>query len=317
MVEEWFESEQVQIAITRFASEAWVGPLEKGTGLNTFGFVPLIHRWGVGFAEGGSGALTEKLEACLKDSGAIIMVSSVAMQIKIESNTARALILSSGEEIRAKKAVVSNLNVKQLFLELLSPGELPFGFPEKIKNIRHSSFTAFNQALALNEAPRWQTGGDVDQACIVEITPLMDEPQGKHTLYLYHYEPYELAGGGAARWDEVRQEIADSVIQTSRKYITNLGSENILGRWMASPLDLERTNPAFINADCMHIGLFLSQYLSYRPLPGWGNYRTPVNNLYMCGASTHPGAGVTGGGRASVQVIMEDLGIDFKKVIGQ
>jgi phytoene dehydrogenase-like protein len=86
---------------------------------------------------------------------------------------------------------------------------------------------------------------------------------------------------------------------------------------MASPLDLERTNPAFINADCMHIGLFLSQYLSYRPLPGWGNYRTPVNNLYMCGASTHPGAGVTGGGRASVQVIMEDLGIDFKKVIGQ
>jgi phytoene dehydrogenase-like protein len=347
MVEEWFESEQVQIAITRFASEAWVGPLEKGTGLNTFGFVPLIHRWGVGFAEGGSGVLTEKLEACLKDFGATIRISSIAKEIKIESNTARAVILSSGEEIRAKKAVVSNLNVKQLFLELLSPGELPAGFPEKIKNIRHSSFTAFNQALALNEAPRWHTGGDVDQACIVEITPLVDEylktfedythgipnatmplavcatlvdptraPQGKHTLYLYHYEPYELAGGGAARWDEVRQEIADSVIQTSRKYITNLGPENILGRWMASPLDLERTNPAFINGDCMHIGLFLSQYLSYRPLPGWGNYRTPVNNLYMCGASTHPGAGVTGGGRASVQVIMEDLGIDFKEVIG-
>ena len=96
-----------------------------------------------------------------------------------------------------------------------------------------------------------------------------------------------------------------------------MGSENILGRWIASPLDLERTNSAWVEGDLMHIGLFLSQYLSNRPLPGWGSYRTPVKNLYMCGSSTHPGAGVTGGGRASVQVVMEDLGIDFKQVISK
>jgi phytoene dehydrogenase-like protein len=229
---------------------------------------------------------------------------------------------------------------------MLNPAELPPGFTDRVKHLRHSSFTAFNQALALNEAPKWHAGRDVDKACIVEITPLMDEylktfedythgipnatmpllvcstlidptraPEGKHTLYLYHYEPYKLKDGGAERWDKIKQEVADSILHKSQEYTTNLGPENILGRWMASPLDLERTNPAFVSADCMHIGLFLSQYLSYRPLPGWGNYRTPVKNLYMCGASTHPGAGVTGGGRASVQVVMEDLGIDFKKVI--
>jgi phytoene dehydrogenase-like protein len=56
------------------------------------------------------------------------------------------------------------------------------------------------------------------------------------------------------------------------------------------------------------------QTLSYRPLAGW-NYKTPIQKLYMAGACTHPGGGVTGGGRAAVQVVMEDLGIDFRKVV--
>jgi len=67
----------------------------------------------------------------------------------------------------------------------------------------------------------------------------------------------------------------------------------------------------------MHIGVYLSQFLTNRPLPGWGQYKTPVKKLYMCGASTHPGGGVSGGGRAAAQVIMEDMGIDFKKVVGK
>ena len=100
-----------------------------------------------------------------------------------------------------------------------------------------------------------------------------------------------------------------------RRHATNLGPENILGRSILSPLDLERYNPAWIEADVNHIALYLSQLFANRPLPGWGHYRTPVKKLYMCGSSTHPGAAVSGGGRASVQVIMEDLGIDFKKVV--
>jgi phytoene dehydrogenase-like protein len=69
-----------------------------------------------------------------------------------------------------------------------------------------------------------------------------------------------------------------------------------------------------VKGDVQHIGSFLNQYLSNRPLLGWGGYRTPIKSLYMCGASSHPGGGTTGGGRAAVQVIMEDLGIDFNKV---
>ena len=65
-------------------------------------------------------------------------------------------------------------------------------------------------------------------------------------------------------------------------------------------------------------GSYLEQSSSLRPLPGWGNYKTPVEKLYMCGPCTSPGGGVSGGsGRAVTQVVMEDLGIDFAKVAGR
>ena len=347
MAEEWFESQQIQIALGRWASEMMIGPAEKGTGAYAFG-LPHIHRWGLAFPEGGSGMLSEALAACLKDHGGEIRISSSIKAIKVENGEAKGVVLDSGEEILAEKAVVSNLNAKQLFLEMLRPELLPEGLQEKIRRLKHSTFQAVNQALALNEAPEYKAGTDVNKAGIVEISPLLEgylktfdefrygipstvmptmstattfdptrAPKGKHTLYLYHFAPYNLKDGGAARWDEIKQEVADGVLDTARQHITNLGPENILGRCIFTPLDLERYNPSFVDGDIQHIGPFLSQFFGNRPLPGWGQYRTPVKKLYMCGGSTHPGGGVTGGGRATVQVVMEDLGIDFKKVLAR
>ena len=140
-------------------------------------------------------------------------------------------------------------------------------------------------------------------------------PQGKHTLYLYHYAPYHLKDGGAERWREAKQGLADAVLEKARTHTTNLSPENILGRWIMSPLDLERLFPSMLAGDMGHIGLFLTQFFAYRPLPGMGQNRTPIKKLYLCGASTHPGIGVTGSGRAAAQVIMEDMGLDFKKTV--
>jgi len=276
------------------------------------------------------------------------MLSSSIKAIKVEGEEAKGVILDSGEEILADKAVISNLNAKQLFLDMLGPELLPEGFQGKIKRLKASTFQGMLQALALNEAPRYKAGGDVNKAGMVEISPFLEDylrtfdefrygipsaimpmmvvatlfdstraPQGRHTMYLYHYEPYDLKDGGAAKWDAIRQEVADGILETLRKYTTNMGPENILGRWMHTPLDYERTNPAFIHGDIGQIGPQITQFFGNRPLPGWGKYRTPVKKLYMCGSSTHPGGAVTGGGRAAVQVVMEDLGIDFRKVIAK
>lgn len=345
LAKEWFESEQMRIALARFASEVMIGPREEGTGAYMFGF-PHFHKWGVAVPVGGSGALSEALAQCLRDMGGTIMLSSPIKAVRVEGGEAKGVVLENGDVIMAKKAVVSNLNVKQLFLEMVKPSELPADFPSKVKRIRQSTFAALNQAIALNEPPKYKAGPDVDACFFVEITPYTEDflrtfdefaygipssripllgvpsitdpsraPKGKHTLYLYHYEPYDLRDGGAAAWDKIREKVANDILDEVRKYTTNMGPENILSKWIMSPLDLERINPAMVGGDIMHIGAFVTQYFSNRPLAGWGRYKTPVKKLYMCGGSTHPGAGVTGGGRAAVQAIMEDLGIDFKKVI--
>jgi len=348
LAKEWFESEQMRIALNRWASEVMFAPQELGTGYYMFG-LPHFHAWGIAWPEGGSGALTEKLAACIRDSGGTIRVSTPVKAVSVSGGEVKGVVTESGEEIAARKAVISNVNVKQLFLDFMKATDLPEGFQDKVRRIRHSPFSAINQSIALKEAPRYKVGGDVDRAVMVELTPpnmddflrLFDQykygvpntampllivathcdptraPAGRHTLYLYHYEPYNLKPGGASRWDAIKDEIADGILETVRQRTTNMGADNILGRHVMSPLDLERYNPAMIEGDVMHIGVYLSQFLTNRPLPGWGQYRTPVKKLYMCGASTHPGGGVSGGGRAVAQVIMEDMDIDFKKVVGK
>ncbi|MFH1122990.1 MAG: NAD(P)/FAD-dependent oxidoreductase [Pseudomonadota bacterium] len=344
---EWFESEQMKIAVARFASEVMIGPRDKGTGVYMFGF-PHFQTWKVAVPEGGSGALSDSLARCIQDLGGTIMVSSPIKAIKVEGGEAKGVILESGEEILAKKAVVSNLNVKQLFLQMTKPEDLPADFPTRVERIQQSNFMAMNQAVALNEAPKYKAGKAVDECFFVEISPFEEEflrifdeytygipssrmpllgvaslvdptraPEGKHTLYLYHYEPYNLKDGGPEKWNDIKEKLADDIMETVREYTTNMGPENILGRYLFSPLDIEEYNPAMNNGDIMHIGAYLSQYFSNRPLPGWGQYRTPVKKLYMCGGSTHPGAGISGGGRAATAAIMEDLGLDLRKIIAK
>ena len=342
---EWFESEQMLGAISRFTLEAGIEPWQTGTGAYAL-ILPAFHQYGSNVPVGGSGALSEALAACIKDMGGTIRLSSPVKVIKVERGEAKGVVLEDGEEILARKAIVSNLNVKQLFLELLEPEALPSSFPEKVRHIILGRTSILMQAIALNEAPKYKAGGDLDKTVTVQLCLLGEDflrtledvvhgtpntrmpflgvgtlvdptraPEGKHTLYVATAEPYSLKRGGAAAWDGMKQEIAEGILGEIRKHTTNMGPENILGMWIASPLDLERYNPANVKGDYHHIARFPAQSLANRPLPGWGQYRTPVEKLYMCGASTHPGAGVYGGGRATVQVIMEDLGVDFDKVI--
>jgi phytoene dehydrogenase-like protein len=347
VIEEWFENDHVKIALARYASEVMIGPREKGTG-NSVWFVSGLHGWGMAIPVGGSGALSEALEACIKDNGGTIKVLSPVKSVKVDRGTATGVILQNGDEVVAARAVVSNAHVKQLFLDMLKEEELPAGFRERVGRIKHASFTGMNQAVALDQAPRYKARG-VDDVLYVEYAPssmeeflrTFDEytygipstnmpllvtatifdptraPEGKHTLYLYQYEPYNLKDGGPSRWDEIKQEVADGILETARQCTTNLGADNVLGRWILSPFDVPRYFPSMLEGDIGHIALFLSQFFANRPLPGYGHYRTPIEKLYMCGASTHPGMGVSGGGRATVQVIMEDLGIDFKQLVGK
>jgi phytoene dehydrogenase-like protein len=302
---------------------------------------------GYGLVEGGSGQLSNALAASLKDLGGTIKLSRPVKLVKVTSGQATAVVLENGEEISASKAVVSNVNVRQLFLDMIDPAALTGEFTAKVRRIHPSSFSAMNIAIATKTAPTFKNGDPVD-AMFTEINPWLDEyrrifedynhgiasskmpliavptvydptraPEGQHTIYLYHYEPYDLHDGGHGKWDEIKGNIAREIIDVLSVHISGLDSSNILGMRVSSPLDIERYNPAMQNGDIMHISSSLAQSYGNRPISGWGQYRTPVKRLYMCGASTHPGGGVTGGGRAAALTIMEELGIDYKKVIGK
>jgi len=346
VAQEWFESEQMKAAVCRWAAEIMMSPREIGTGLYASSGLPYLQYVGIAMPEGGASAPCQALAAFIRDSGGSIRLSTQVKGIEVEASEAKGIILDDGERIMADRAIVSNVNVKQLFLEMIKPEDLPTGFQEQVRLLKHSQFSFMHCLLALNEPPKYRAGGDLNRTVCVAITPLLEEflrtlddciygipkaraplftvhtladpsraPDGKHTLSLLHHMPYSLKEDGSTKWDEIKQDMADSILESARLHATNLERENIIGRKAISPLDFERYNPAMVHGDILHIGVFPSQFLSNRPLAGWGRYRTPLKKLYMCGASTHPGGGITGGGRSSVQAVMEDLDIDFQKVI--
>ena len=156
IVNEWFESDEVKIAITRWATELRVGPEEAGTGAVVLFIVPYIQKYGLSFPQGGSGAISWALERCIKDLGGTIRLSSPIKSIKVEKGQAKGVILENGEEIIAKKAVVSNLNAKQLFLQMIDEDKLPPSFVKQVRGLIPARFQHFMQHLALNEPPHYK-----------------------------------------------------------------------------------------------------------------------------------------------------------------
>ena len=128
--------------------------------------------------------------------------------------------------------------------------------------------------------------------CVIPST--LDDslaPAGQHvaSLFCQHVAPH---AAGRAAWDQHRETVADLMIDTVNQYAPNF-RQAVLGRQIMSPLDLERTF-GLVDGDIMHGILSLDQLFSARPMLGYGNYRGPFGGLYMCGAGTHPGGGVTG-----------------------
>jgi phytoene dehydrogenase-like protein len=230
------------------------------------------------------------------------------------------------------------------------PGfSLPEDFTRNVHRVKYAGLQPFQIHLALNEDPKFKVRDDIkdffwvekshsnveqfaqafrdleyghprrDFACYVgqhKVDPTR-VPAGKGALHLYAFQPYNLKNGGPKKWDEIGRQVYEGFIDDLRQITTNMSDENILGHNFLTPLDLERHNIAMKHADIGHIGLYSWQLGGNRPVPGWGQYKTPVPKLYMCGASTHPGSGVTGGsGRNAAHVILEDLGMDFDRVVG-
>jgi phytoene dehydrogenase-like protein len=127
----------------------------------------------------------------------------------------------------------------------------------------------------------------------VMIPTLLDPtlaPNGKHIMTIaMQYAPYDLSDGD---WNDERERLGDAIIETLGEYAPNLQSL-ISNRQVLTPLDWEQEY-GLTEGSIMHGQMGLDQLLVMRPVSGWGRYGTPIENLYLCGAGTHPGGGVTG-----------------------
>ena len=123
------------------------------------------------------------------------------------------------------------------------------------------------------------------------------------SLFCQHFNP-ELPDGRS--WDEVKEEVADLVIETVSRYAPNF-RQAVVGRQVLTPLDLEREF-GLIGGDIFHGALHLDQIYSLRPAAGYARHRTPVQGLYLCGSGAHPGGGVSGlPGHHAAKIIAKDL----------
>jgi phytoene dehydrogenase-like protein len=342
-LERWFESDPIKAV---FGFDGIVGnyasPYSGGSA-----YVLLHHVFGEvngkkgvwGHALGGMGAITQAMAQSAAARGALIRTNTAVRQVLVEGGRAVGVVTGSGETLRAA-AVISNLNPRLLYLELIEPTALPAEFRERIGYWRCGSGT-FRMNVALAELPDFtclpgrqpadhHTAGIIlaptlaymerayfdartlgwSRAPIVElvIPSTLDDslaPRGQHvaSLFCQHVAP-QLPNG--ASWDAHREAVADLMIDTVNAYAPNFKAA-VLGRQIMSPLDLERTF-GLVGGDISHGALSLDQLFSARPMLGYGNYRGPLAGLYMCSAGTHPGGGVTGApGHNAAREILADF----------
>jgi phytoene dehydrogenase-like protein len=331
LVSEWFETGLLRAAIAaRGIFGAFAGPWSAGTSLGVllqaaadgYAVAPAL------FAKGGAGAITEALAKAASAAGARIRRNAAVTGIRVRDGQVTGVVLSSGEEIRAS-VVVSNADPRHTFLKLVDPAALDPNFLMKVRNYRCTGSVAkVNLALSglpnfSAPAPRIHIGPDIDYlerasdaAKYGEFSPqpymditipsLVDPslaPKGAHVMSIHvQYAPYKLKDGD---WSSRREEFGDTVVRSLSAYAPNL-RESIVHRQVITPLDLEETY-GLTGGHIFHGEHSLDQFFAFRPLLGWAQYRTPIKGLYLCGAGTHPGGGVTGapGANASREIIKD------------
>lgn len=289
-----------------------------------------------GHVMGGMGAITQALADSGKKLGVEIRTNAPVARVDSRNNVVRGVTLEDGTEVRAR-AVFSNADPKRTFLKMVDARELPEAFVGAVRGIKMAGPCA-KVNMVLGEEPRFTgtpASASAQERSLFTLVPSLEfaercydtakfgqipeelwidcviasnaddslAPPGKHVMTCFvQYVPYKLREGS---WDEKRELLGDRVVKKIAEYAPNVPTA-ILARQVLTPLDLERTY-GLTEGNIFHGDLNLDQLFFMRPVPGWSQYRTPIQGLYLCGAGAHPGGGVTGapGRNAAYQALRD------------
>jgi phytoene dehydrogenase-like protein len=340
-LDEWFDDERVKGALgTQTILGAWCGPMSPGSAYT------LLHHWigeidgqagAWGWVHGGMGAVTRCLAESAKMSGATIRESSSVRRVVIRNGRATGVELDDGSVIEGRQ-IISNAHPITTYQELIGEENLPEDAVRAIRRYRTKSGSV-KVNLALSELPNptaWE--GEVpgaphtglmtispsleylerawddakygrcsEEPYIEAVFPTVHEPDiapaGKHiALCFTQFGPYDLAEGS---WDTERAKYGQKVISLLDRHCPGFG-DSVEHVEVLAPPDME-ARYGLIGGNIMQGEMAVDQLFSFRPIPGYGDYRTPVAGLYLCGGGTHPGGGVSGvPGRNCATVVGQD-----------
>ena len=342
-LEKMFESPELKMHVLKWVGEMMVHPETKGTGIVPYMLMGMMHKNKMGVVVGGSQNMTKALIRCFESHGGTVRTEAEVVKIHVSDGKAEYVVLSDGEKIKARDAVVGCIHPWDLgdMIDGIDPD-----LSRKAKNVKLSDYGAINQQYALTEAPIWKAGakykGSVMNECIKRdmtsmrrgfdayrygempldhLSPLISipsdfdpsrAPQGKSTMYLYHFAPMILNKGGLEGWDAIKEETADAIFEKFCSYTTNMDKSKVIARHVESPLDHHRHSRSMKNGDIFGCGSFTSQFMGRRPIPELAQYRVPgLDGFYLVGPFMHPGGTVTLGGRATAMRMLMDWKIDL------
>jgi phytoene dehydrogenase-like protein len=343
ILDRWFESEQLKATL---ATDAVIGaaasPSMPGTAYVLFHHVMgecdgVRGVWG--YVRGGMGALSEAIAGAAREHGAAIECDSPVAGILVRDGQAAGVVTASGEEIAARK-VLSNVDAHVTFLKLAPPGAVPEEFLDSIRHLDYSSmsvkinvklqappsFSALptGRAIAPLHHGTMHIGPSMEymerayddakygvpaQEPMIECTlpTALDDslaPPGVHLMGMFvQYAPFQLRDGA---WDsERKREFAKRCFAMMDRYAPGF-SGTVLDYQVLTPVDLEQVY-GLTGGNIMQGAMGLSSLFFLRPVAGWGQYRTPLPGLYLCGATAHPGGGVMGAaGRNAARAALQD-----------
>jgi phytoene dehydrogenase-like protein len=346
LVKELFEDERIQgfqMAVGHFGGEPGGDP---GTGAQAFSTIPMQIS-GRPIPKGGSGMLTVALGRFLEAHNAVILTNKPVTELIVEGGKCVGVRCADGSSYRADKAVVSTIHIKHLVD--MAPREL-WGdeFLEGVQ-LFQPEIAMFQFHYATSEAPKFPlSGGGTISPCEAAILPKAERilrqtyddalgevklddpplqivcptvadptraPAGFHTLKLEGQLPYALKEG-PEHWDVIKEEVAEGMLNYVRRFAPNLTPDKILGKFIESPLDIERMNPAMWRGSAHSGARNPAQDGAMRPVPGWAQYRMPIPGLYQTGACTAPGGSITGvPGRNAASVLLKEFGTSIEEVV--
>jgi phytoene dehydrogenase-like protein len=341
-----FENRHIKSMMVWFA-EGTLQPADRpGTGTLAYSFAAGRQRNGWAIPRGGSGILPQILGRYIEAHGGTLLTNQQVVRLIVEQGSCVGVETATGEQFRARQAVVSSIHIKHL-VDMAPADVWGDAFLYGVESYKGGR-TMFVAHYATTEPPLFATAGgplatvaagvaqtaerqlrtderfregllNDDQAPLLVLTPSVGDasraPEGKHMVKVISQQPYELSDG-PEQWDEIKAEVARKNLDELRRYAPNLTDDKILATDIRSPLDLERYNAHNWHGSCHGGDMGPSQSGALRPVPGYAQHRMPIAGLYQTGATTHPGGSVTGApGRNAAQVLLTDLGYDWNAVI--